>query len=216
MRRLVARRLREMDPAERARRDAVLIGRALDHPWIRDLPAGAVVFGYAPLPDEPDLGDLWRALLASGRRTAFPRWLSEAPEHDSRPLLTFHETRSPPPGFADPRAGAEWEKTLHAVWAPVAAMPEMPLSAAALVVVPGRAFAPGGWRLGRGLGCYDRWLVRLDSRTPTLAAAYDEQIFDEVPRAGCDHPLSAWFTPTRSWPEPCLWSFGLLSPKSRR
>lgn len=70
----------------------------------------------------------------------------------------------------------------------------------AIVLVPGRAFAPDGSRLGRGGGWYDRWLERARP-TPAvrLALAYDGQVFDSVPAGPRDQPVTHLLTPTRGW-----------------
>lgn len=41
-----------------------------------------------------------------------------------------------------------------------------------VVIVPGRAFDLDGNRLGRGLGCYDRWLSE-NPDVPTIGVAFD-------------------------------------------
>ena len=49
------------------------------------------------------------------------------------------------------------------------------------VVVPGVAFDRHGRRLGRGGGLYDRLLVRLPDRCPTVGFAFAAQLVPEVP-----------------------------------
>jgi 5-formyltetrahydrofolate cyclo-ligase len=55
-----------------------------------------------------------------------------------------------------------------------------------LVVVPGLAFDKQGGRLGRGKGCYDRFLKRLPADTATIGLAFDFQILPSVPAAAHD------------------------------
>lgn len=50
-----------------------------------------------------------------------------------------------------------------------------------LVLIPGIAFDTQGNRLGRGAGFYDRFLRRLSRDAATVAAAFDEQVVDDVP-----------------------------------
>jgi 5-formyltetrahydrofolate cyclo-ligase len=50
-----------------------------------------------------------------------------------------------------------------------------------LVIVPGVAFDKRGNRLGRGKGCYDRFLKKIPARTPTLGLAFDFQILPSLP-----------------------------------
>ncbi|PIQ87912.1 MAG: 5-formyltetrahydrofolate cyclo-ligase [Candidatus Omnitrophica bacterium CG11_big_fil_rev_8_21_14_0_20_43_6] len=50
-----------------------------------------------------------------------------------------------------------------------------------LVIVPGLAFDKKGNRLGRGKGCYDRFLCSLSEKTPSIGLAFDFQILPLVP-----------------------------------
>jgi 5-formyltetrahydrofolate cyclo-ligase len=50
-----------------------------------------------------------------------------------------------------------------------------------LVIVPGVAFDQKGNRLGRGRGCYDRFLARLPSGIPSIGLAFDFQILPDIP-----------------------------------
>lgn len=51
-----------------------------------------------------------------------------------------------------------------------------------LVIVPGIAFDKKGNRLGRGRGCYDRFLAKIPKDTPTIGLAFDFQIVPSLPR----------------------------------
>ena len=55
-----------------------------------------------------------------------------------------------------------------------------------LVIVPGVAFDKRGNRLGRGKGCYDRFLKKLKPHTPTIGLAFDFQILPSVPATTSD------------------------------
>ena len=50
-----------------------------------------------------------------------------------------------------------------------------------LVIVPGLAFDKKGNRLGRGKGCYDRFLNMLPKEIPSIGLAFDFQILSKVP-----------------------------------
>ena len=50
-----------------------------------------------------------------------------------------------------------------------------------LVIVPGVAFDKKRNRLGRGKGCYDRFLKTLPADTPSIGLAFDFQIIPSVP-----------------------------------
>jgi 5-formyltetrahydrofolate cyclo-ligase len=64
-----------------------------------------------------------------------------------------------------------------------AVCPAVPPSAIDLVLVPGLGFAPGGARLGRGAGYYDRWLATLPDGARTIGVAFAGQVLPVVP---CD------------------------------
>jgi len=55
-----------------------------------------------------------------------------------------------------------------------------------LVIVPGVAFEKNGRRLGRGKGCYDRFLNKLSRHTRSIGLAFDFQILPEVPATATD------------------------------
>ena len=55
-----------------------------------------------------------------------------------------------------------------------------------LIVVPGLAFDKGGNRLGRGKGCYDRFLNTLSENTPSIGLAFDFQILPFIPTTSHD------------------------------
>jgi len=55
-----------------------------------------------------------------------------------------------------------------------------------LVIVPGVAFDKKGRRLGRGKGCYDRFLKRLPADIPSIGLAFDFQILPNIPATSQD------------------------------
>ncbi|MDD5770938.1 MAG: 5-formyltetrahydrofolate cyclo-ligase [Candidatus Omnitrophica bacterium] len=55
-----------------------------------------------------------------------------------------------------------------------------------LIIVPGLAFDRKGNRLGRGKGCYDRFLGALSDNMPSIGLAFDFQILPLVPTANHD------------------------------
>lgn len=61
-------------------------------------------------------------------------------------------------------------------------------------IVPGIAFDRKNFRLGRGVGYYDRFLKNLPGRTATFGLAFDFQIVDRLPNHSHDIPVSRVIT----------------------
>jgi 5-formyltetrahydrofolate cyclo-ligase len=59
-----------------------------------------------------------------------------------------------------------------------------------LVLVPGVAFDKKGNRLGRGKGCYDRFLKKLKPNSVSIGLAFDFQILPSVPSKAHDVSVS--------------------------
>jgi 5-formyltetrahydrofolate cyclo-ligase len=55
-----------------------------------------------------------------------------------------------------------------------------------LVIVPGVAFDKEGNRLGRGRGCYDRFLKKIPFDIPSIGLAFDFQILPRIPATATD------------------------------
>jgi 5-formyltetrahydrofolate cyclo-ligase len=67
--------------------------------------------------------------------------------------------------------------------------PSAPIRTPSVVVVPGRAFDLGGFRLGRGAGHYDRALRALSPGVPLVGFAYSFQVVDLLPAEPHDVPV---------------------------
>ncbi len=59
-----------------------------------------------------------------------------------------------------------------------------------LIIVPGLAFDKEGHRLGRGRGCYDRFLATLTGNKNSIGLAFDFQILPSVPVTKTDIQVS--------------------------
>ncbi len=64
-------------------------------------------------------------------------------------------------------------------------------------LVPGLAFDPGGYRLGRGAGLYDRLLPALRPDAPCWALSFECQILASLPVEPHDVPIDGVQTPMR-------------------
>lgn len=118
---------------------------------------------YASFRSEVDTLAIIEEALASGKRVMLPRVRGEVLE-----IYEIEGLGEMAPGFMG--------------------IPEPPADDARLrglgdvdvVVVPGAAFDPEGWRLGYGKGYYDRLLSEAP-RTHRVALAYEEQIVEALP-----------------------------------
>lgn len=69
-----------------------------------------------------------------------------------------------------------------------------------LIVVPGVAFTPGGGRMGRGRGYYDRYLTQSALRAAKVGVCFAHQLVDTLPVEPHDVPMDC--VVTEASPEP--------------
>ena len=72
---------------------------------------------------------------------------------------------------------------------PVGGKP-MPVDFIDLVIVPGLGFSPTGYRIGRGMGFYDRFLAQSEFLGVSCGLAFEEQVVEQLPILDHDMPLS--------------------------
>ncbi len=173
----VRQRLGAIDPADWARA-AVQVCRRL----VERFPRPACVMVYAPMAGEIDPGEAAMAWLGTGAVVCLPRvdWTARA--------MT--------PARIDAWPGA-LVASKHGVREPGPDAPSVGLDQLDVIVTPGLAFSPGGQRLGRGAGFYDRFLARRERRAQAVGVALDEQVIEHVPTDGDDVRLDSVCTPTR-------------------
>jgi 5-formyltetrahydrofolate cyclo-ligase len=81
-----------------------------------------------------------------------------------------------------------------------------------LICVPGLAFTPGGQRLGRGGGYYDRLLAEVGPQSQSVGLAYSFQVLDQIPQSLGDQRLNLILTESTSYggaaiaQPPSLWT----------
>lgn len=71
-----------------------------------------------------------------------------------------------------------------------------PLADIDLVIVPGLGFTTSGFRIGRGMGFYDRFLAQPDFLGRSCGLAFEEQVVETLPVLDHDVPLSMLATDT--------------------
>lgn len=76
---------------------------------------------------------------------------------------------------------------------PIAGKP-IPLNMIDLVIVPGLGFSPNGYRIGRGMGFYDRFLAQDEFVGVSCGLGFAEQLIEDVPVLDHDVPLSMLVT----------------------
>lgn len=141
--------------------------------------AASVLF-YASFRSEVDTIALLKEALSRGKTVMLPRV-----EGDVLKIYEIKDMEELSPGYMgipEPSSSAERLRTVEEV---------------RLVVMPGAAFDPGGFRLGYGKGYYDRMLEGARG-VPLVALAYEEQISDSLPHEEHDVRVDVIITDKRT------------------
>jgi 5-formyltetrahydrofolate cyclo-ligase len=141
--------------------------------WLARHPARTIA-GFAALPGEPMLLPLLEEF--PGRRWVLPRVDGET--------MRFH--------FAD---SADLVAGSYGIQEPPADSPVCPPGEIDLFLCPGMAFTPGGIRLGRGKGYYDRALAGAAPEATKVGVCFSEQFMAELPSEPHDLPMDFLATP---------------------
>jgi 5-formyltetrahydrofolate cyclo-ligase len=134
-------------------------------------------------PEELDTRAWLGLVLAGGRRLLCPRV-----DRKGR-RLRLYEVKDPQ---ADLRPGA------LGIPEPRPGAPEVAPGEVDWVLVPGLAFDPRGYRLGRGAGYYDRLLPTLRPDAPRWSLCLDCQWVDELPVEPHDAVLDGVVSPSKT------------------
>jgi 5-formyltetrahydrofolate cyclo-ligase len=180
LRKWMVERILALDPDQRRREEAALTARFATLPGIAE--ARTVLLYVTAFPEEIDTGPLLDDLLAQGRSVLCPRvdrvarrlrlFRIDDPRHDLVPGTL---------GIPEPRADCLEVDPSDVDW----------------VLVPGLAFDPRGYRLGRGAGHYDRLLPTLRPDARRWALILDCQWVDELPVEPHDIPIDGIVSPGR-------------------
>lgn len=140
---------------------------------------GAVVSGFASMPDEFRMWPLLRRLHRDGFALALP-----VMQGKGKPLIF--------------RAWTPGDAMDTAVWGIAEPKADKPALEPDILLVPLLAFDLAGARLGYGGGFYDRTIQGLRARKPvvTVGIAFAEQQVDAVPHFDYDERLDWVLTPT--------------------
>lgn len=139
----------------------------------------ATLTAYVSVGTEPGTGALIDALADAGKRVLLPVMApTEGPGWD----LDWGLYRGPS-SLAPARFGLL--EPVGEVLGPEAA------ARADVLLVPGMAVSPEGFRMGKGAGCYDRTLSRVPAGTPTICLLYPGELDQPVPIEPHDRPVTA-------------------------
>ena len=136
--------------------------------------AARVIMVYASMPTEVDTAPLALRAWQAGKTVVLPKvsW-------DQRRMLPI-EISSLTTGMTSTGPG---------IREPIAGNP-MPLDMVDLVIVPGLGFTNTGYRIGRGMGFYDRFLAQPEFLGLSCGLAFNEQVVANLPVLDHDVPLS--------------------------
>lgn len=137
--------------------------------------AARVVMLYLSTPEEIDTAPLALKCWQSGKTVVVPK-------------VSWDQKRMLPVEIHSLQTGIH-TTSAHNIREPIAGKP-IPLDLIDMVVVPGLGFSKSGYRIGRGMGFYDRFLAQEDFIGMSVGLAFAEQVIDDVPVLDHDMPLS--------------------------
>jgi 5-formyltetrahydrofolate cyclo-ligase len=182
LRREMRARLRGMSPALHAEASLVICQMAANLPAF--LKSRCVAL-FAPLPSEPDIHPLIEEAWAQGKRVVLPLMIKQ----DAKPELDWHEVTNWDDVVVPGQLGPMGLREPDPLRCPRVAPAELDC-----VFVPGVAFDPEGFRLGRGGGFYDSFLSRAPSTLPCVGLMFSLQKVPAVPREPHDQALRSTIT----------------------
>lgn len=175
LREQIRQSLRAMDEMTRYTRSLAACKRLTAQPEFHD---ANVVMLYLALPDEVESANIALTAWQGGKTVVVPKvqW-----EHNR---IMPVEISSLELGMTVGRFGVPEPTNYKPV----------PMNMLDLIVVPGLAFDRKGWRLGRGGGCYDRFLSQPALTATTCGLAFQEQVREELPVEDHDLPVNMLVT----------------------
>ena len=193
LRRIVADRRKECERQWFEEMSRRITGRILALDLWRE---ARTVFFYMDLPGEVMTRAMILKCLEDGKRAAVPRItaITAAGDPSSKAEITLPEARRVM-CFYEIRDFDHLVRGAMNIPEPDPAFSScLDEEEDALIIMPGTAFDRSRNRIGYGGGFYDRYLDR-HRHHPTVAVAYDFQIFDEVPHSDTDIRPSLLVTP---------------------
>lgn len=174
----VRRRLREqlagMTDAERHAKSVAACRFVCGSP---EFAAAHVVMLYLSTPTEVDTAPIALRCWQDGKQVVVPK-------------VSWDQRRMLPVEISSLKDGLT---TTGPVREPIEGKP-IPLDLIDLVIVPGLGFTPTGYRIGRGMGFYDRFLAQPDFTGLTCGLSFQEQVVESLPLLDHDVPLGMLVT----------------------
>lgn len=140
--------------------------------------AARVVMLYVPTPTELDTCPLALKCWQSGKSVVVPK-------------VSWDQKRMLPVEITSLQTGMT--TTGHGIREPIGGKP-CPVDFIDLVVVPGLGFTRNGYRIGRGMGFYDRFLASPEYGGVSCGLSFEEQVVPEIPVQEHDVPMSMLVT----------------------
>ena len=140
--------------------------------------AAKVVMLYLSTPEELDTAPLALRCWQAGKTVVVPK-------------VSWDQKRMLPTEITSLTTGLT--TTGPGVREPVAGKP-IPIDFVDLVVVPGLGFSPNGYRIGRGMGFYDRFLAQHEFCGISCGLGFEMQVLEHLPVLEHDVPLSMLVT----------------------
>jgi 5-formyltetrahydrofolate cyclo-ligase len=171
LRKALREKLALMSPEERHQKSLLACGFLLRS---ADFAAARVVMLYLSTETEVDTAPIALRCWQEGKAVVVPKvsW-------DQRRMLPV-EISSLTTGMTTTGPG---------ILEPIAGKP-IPPDFIDLVVVPGLGFTNSGYRIGRGMGFYDRFLAQSDFMGLSCGLAFEEQVVEDLPVLDHDIQLS--------------------------
>jgi len=139
----------------------------------------SIVMLFLSMPDEIDTAALALKCWQAGKTVAVPKVSWDQKRMLPTEMTSLHADgmRTTGRGFREPIEGKP-----------------VPAGAIDLVIVPGLGFSTMGYRIGRGMGFYDRFLAQPDFIGRSCGLCFEEQLVDSLPVLAHDVPLSMLVT----------------------
>jgi 5-formyltetrahydrofolate cyclo-ligase len=175
LRRELRLKLASMSPEERQAKSLAAVSLLVQSP---EFAQARMVMLYLSTPQEVDTAPLALKCWQAGKTVCVPKvsWDQRRmlPTEITSLQVDMRETR---PGIREPMGGKP-----------------CPVQFIDLVIVPGLGFSPRGYRIGRGMGFYDRFLAQDDFLGVSCGLAFESQVVEDIPVLDHDIPLGMLVT----------------------